>query len=495
MTVRHGVSYDHLYIGGEWVRSSGEETIEVITPVTELPLGRVPSATNADVDRAVAAARHTFDATDWPTRPRADRVDVLRRLVKVYRDRSDQIATLITDEMGCPISLSRGMQAASPAMLIESYIEAAESFPFEEIRPSSTGTGLITREAVGVVAAVIPWNSPHASAMLKIAPALIAGCTVVLKPAPETAIDALLLGEMLDDAGVPAGVVNIVPADRAVSEYLVSHPGVDKVAFTGSTLAGRRIASICGNDLRRVTLELGGKSAGVVFADADLEASVAALRFGAMGNSGQMCVNRTRLLVEASAHDELVERLATMMDTITVGDPHDPATEVGPLVSARQRDRVEGYIRIGTDAGAQVVRGGGRPGDLDRGYYVEPTLLVGVENSMRIAQEEIFGPVVTVTPFPNGDEKEAIRLANDSEYGLAGSVYTSDLHRGLRVARQVRAGGLDVNGASSGLQSPMGGFRASGIGREMGQEGLASFVEVKSIGLPPGLIQEFASHS
>jgi aldehyde dehydrogenase (NAD+) len=342
------------------------------------------------------------------------------------------------------------------------------------------------REPVGVVAAVIPWNAPQLVTSIKLAPALLAGCTVVLKPAPETPLDAYLLAEMLQQAGVPDGVVNILPADREVSEYLVTHPGVDKVAFTGSTVAGRRIASLCGEDLRRVTLELGGKSAAVVLDDADLEATVESLRVGSFRNSGQVCSLKTRILVSRARESELLERLTAMVESMPVGDPLKQTTQIGPLVSARQRTRVEGYIASGRSEGATVVRGGHRSPDLERGWFVEPTVFTGVLPSMRIAREEIFGPVVGVITYENEDQ--AVQFANDSDYGLSGAIYTEDLERGLSMARRLRTGVVEMNGNLVGVNSPLGGFKNSGIGRESGPEGLDAYTELKSIGVPDSFV-------
>jgi acyl-CoA reductase-like NAD-dependent aldehyde dehydrogenase len=292
---------------------------------------------------------------------------------------------------------------------------------------------------------------------------------------------------MLLDAGLPAGVINIVPADRAVSEYLVTHPGVDKVAFTGSTAAGRRIAALCGQDLRRVTLELGGKSAAVILDDADLETTVERLRMGSLRNSGQVCSLKTRLVVSTRRERELLDRLVALLESMPVGDPHDPATQIGPMVAARQRRVVENYIKIGLEQGAKIVAGGGRPPGLDRGWFVEPTIFSGVEADMRIAQEEIFGPVLAVITYD--DEDEAIAIANNSSYGLNGSIFTSDLERGLELARRIRTGTVELNGNSAGYHAPMGGFKSSGIGRESGPEGFDPYIELKAIGLP----REFAA--
>jgi len=480
----HGM-FDRLFIGGDWVEPSSPNQIEVISPATEQRVAAVPAAMARDVERAVAAARTAFDAGPWPRMSVSDRVDVLRRFAALYAENEDTIAGIVSEEMGCPISLSRTFQAATPRLILEAYLELAETYPFRSVRRSGTGSALITREPVGVVAAVVPWNVPQSVTMLKLAPALITGCTMVVKPSPETPLDAYLMAELLQRAGLPDGVVNVLPADREVSELLVSHAGIDKVAFTGSTKAGRRIAAICGNDLRRVTLELGGKSAAIFLDDADLGSAVEKLRFASLRNSGQVCSLKTRLLISARREGELLDRLVALVESMPVGDPSDPATQIGPMASARHRQVVEGYLDIGRSQGARTVIGGGRPAGLDRGWYVEPTIFAGVKPDHRIAQEEIFGPVLSVLTFTGEDE--AVAIANDSAYGLNGAVFTADLRHGLSVASRIRTGTVELDGNPAGLFAPMGGFKSSGIGREQGFEGLDSYTEPRSIGLPPEL--------
>jgi betaine-aldehyde dehydrogenase len=366
-------------------------------------------------------------------------------------------------------------------MQIEAFLNIAREFPWETTRPGALGTDVMVRhEPVGVVAAIAPWNVPQFTVMSKLIPALLAGCSVVVKPAQETPLDGYLLAELLIEAGVPEGVVSIVAGGREVGEHLVRHPHVDKVAFTGSTAAGRRIGSICGEQLKRVSLELGGKSAAIVLDDADEAATLEGLKFLGVMNSGQACVAQTRVLVSQERHDEFAAALGSTITNMVVGDPLDPATEIGPMVSRRQQDRVASYIALGQQEGASLVSGGdGRPDGLDTGWYVRPTVFAGVDNRMRIAQEEIFGPVLSVIPYVDVDD--AIRIANESDYGLAGTVWTTDPEAGLEVARRVRTGTYGINTYTMDFAAPFGGYKASGFGREFGPEGLAQYTELKSI--------------
>ncbi|MCI3949378.1 MAG: aldehyde dehydrogenase [Acidimicrobiales bacterium] len=473
--------YDKLFIGGEWVEPAGTGTIDVISPHSEERVGRVPEGTTADVDRAVAAARTAFDEGEWPRLTPAERVTAVRRFADLYATKFDEMATLITTEMGSPILFSQLAQAPVPWMMLDAFIKHAEVHPWEEVR-----TGVLTpevtvrREPVGVVGAIVPWNVPQFTTMSKLAPALLAGCTIVIKPSPETPLDGMLMSELLAEAGIPKGVVSVIPAGREVGEHLVSHPDVDKIAFTGSTAAGRRIASICGEQLKRVSLELGGKSAAIILDDADLAATVEGFKMASLMNNGQACVAQTRILASKSRYAEVVDAVGEMVAGLTVGDPLEMTTEIGPLVAERQQERVEKYIALGQEEGAKVVAGGsGRPEGHDKGWYVRPTVFADVDNGMRIAQEEIFGPVLSVIPYDGVDD--AVRIANDSEYGLAGSVWTGDRDAGLDVARWVRTGTYGVNAYSMDFNAPFGGYKASGVGREFGPEGLDHYVEFKTI--------------
>ncbi|WP_159928758.1 aldehyde dehydrogenase [Rhodococcus sp. WAY2] len=474
-------NYHDLYIDGQWRAPASSDVIAVVSPFTEQVIAEVPDGSREDMDHAVASARRAFDAGPWPRLRLEERMGAVRRLSEYMLENEELIASLVTSEMGCPISLSRVMQSRSPRMLVDSFLDLAEDYPWSSVRTSSAAQALVTREPVGVVAIVIPWNAPLLSLLIKLAPALLSGCTVVVKPAPEAPLNTYLLGELLDKAEIPAGVVNIVPAGREAGEHLVTHPDVDKVAFTGSTAAGRRIASLCGRDLRRVTLELGGKSAAVVLEDADLDLVIDNVRALSLRNSGQTCSNKTRIVVPRRLEREIGDRLVGMMEGLKVGDPMDPATDIGPLVAQRQQELVKSYITTGREEGAHLLVGGGTPADLPRGWFVEPTVFTGVTPSMRIAQEEIFGPVLTVIAYDSEDE--AVVIANDSMYGLSGSVFSRDDARALAVARGIRTGVVEINGGPVGWQAPIGGFKASGIGRESGPEGFDAYNELKSYGL------------
>ena len=380
--------YDRLYIGGEWVQPAGKSTIDVISPHSEELVGRVPEGTEADIDKAVAAARTAFDTGDWPRLSPEERIAAVQKFCDVYAARIPDMASVITEEMGSPITFSNLAQSPAPWMMLNTFLQIAAEYPWEERRTGVlSGEVIVRREPVGVVGAIVPWNVPQFVTMSKLAPALISGCAIVIKPSPETPLDGFLMAELLEEAGIPKGVVSVIPAGREVGEHLVKHPGVDKIAFTGSTAAGRRIASICGEQLKRVSLELGGKSAAIILDDADLAATVQGLKFASLMNNGQACVAQTRILASRKRYDEVVGAVAEMVGSLAVGDPSDPATEVGPLVAERQQERVEKYIALGQEEGGKVVVGGnGMPDGLEKGWYVKPTVFAGVDNSMRIAQ-------------------------------------------------------------------------------------------------------------
>jgi aldehyde dehydrogenase (NAD+) len=471
-----------LFIDGEFVESSGDGRIEVISPHTEQVIGFTPDGTAEDIDRAVAAARRAFDEGPWPRMSLEERLEKLQALHDLLNERAMDFAGLMAQEVGSPIQFSIIAQSYASWMILGYYLGMAPGYPFEEVRDGMLGKVLVRKEPVGVVAAVVPWNTPQFVTISKIAPALVSGCTVVIKPAPETPLNAYLLAEAIAEVGIPEGVVNIVPAGREVGAHLVSHPDVDKVAFTGSTAAGQAIMAAAAQNLTRVSLELGGKSAAIVLADADIDDTIEKLLPYSFMNNGQACIAQSRILVDRSIHDAFVEKLVAAVEGMKVGDPMADDTVIGPLVAERQRERVEKYIALGQEEGAVVATGGGRPQGLDTGWYVEPTVFTRVENSMRIAQEEIFGPVVCVIAVDG--EEEAVKLANDSDYGLSGSVWCGDTAHGLEVARRIRTGNYGVNTFSMDFGAPFGGFKQSGLGREFGPEGLEEYLESKSVHLP-----------
>ena len=476
-----------LFIGGSWAPPSTERTIEVISPHTESVVATVAAAGPADVDAAVSAARSAFDDGPWPRLEISERIDAVRRLSKLYKERQGEMAQVISTELGAPITFAQRAQVGLPQMMMSAFCDIAEKYPWQETRPGFFGSDLhIRREPVGVVAAIVPWNMPQFLIATKLVPALLAGCTVVLKPAPESPLDAVLLAEMLAEIGLPRGVVSVLPGDGEVGAHLVTHPGVDKVSFTGSTAAGRRIAQACGAGLKRVSLELGGKSAAIILADADPATVATGIRSASLSNSGQICNALTRILVPANRADDFVDALAAEMATIVVGDPADPATQMGPLVAQRQQQRVRDYIDTGKIEGARLVLGGtDMPDGVERGWYVQPTLFSDADNNMRIAREEIFGPVLTVIAYQ--DEEEAIGIANDSDYGLAGSVWTEDTDHGLAVAARIRTGTFGVNqGYTMDPFAPFGGVKGSGYGRELGREGFDGYLDTKSIAVAGG---------
>ncbi|WP_449348655.1 aldehyde dehydrogenase [Streptomyces shaanxiensis] len=476
-------TYDRLFIGGSWAEPSDPEPLDIPSPHDRSVIGRAVQARPDDVDRAVAAARRSFDEGAWRLTPPAERIEALRRFNALREEHAEHIAHLISLENGSAGWFTR---AGQPGLTRQAnaYLKAAEEFGWEETLvpsdPASPVRSVVRREAVGVVAAVIPWNSPFSSATSKIIPALLAGNSVVLKVLPENSLSMGFLAELLERVGLPEGVVSVLPADRETSEYLISHRDVDKIAFTGSTRAGRRIAAIAGEQLKRVSLELGGKSAAVILPDADIEKAVAGLRFASLLNNGESCIAQTRVLAPRSRYEEVVSALKELVESLRVGDPGDPDTFIGPMIRPDQQERVRAYIRLGIDEGARLVTGGPHiPEGLEKGNYVTPTVFADVDNSMRIAQEEIFGPVLVVIAYD--DEDDAVRIANDSEYGLSGGVWSADEEHALAVARRIRTGTVTVNGASVAFDGPFGGFKASGVGREYGAVGLGTYTEYKTI--------------
>ena len=476
---QQSLDYDRLFLDGKWTAPKTSDRIEVNSATTHETVGSVPEAREADVDAAVAAARAAFDdPIGWAHWTPSRRGEALERFAQALEARGEETARRVTVQNGMPIWLAQQWEQGFPPVLVRFFAELANNAQ-EDIRAGLLGKQAeVVRHPVGVVAQIVPWNVPQAITFLGLAPALAAGCTVVLKPSPETVLDAFMLAEAADAAELPAGVINIVPGGREIGAYLVSHPGVDKVAFTGSTDAGRKVAAACGELLRPVTLELGGKSAAVILDDADLDSQLEEFFAATMINNGQVCWTGTRLLVPSSRYDELTGTLAELYSGLKVGDPLDPETKIGPLVSKRQRQRVEGYIARGKEE-ARLLVGGGRPKGIDQGWFVEPTVFADVDPKAIIAQEEIFGPVLSIIRYE--DEADATRIANDSDFGLGGSVWTADPQRGEAFARTVRTGTIGVNGYANDPVAPFGGVKASGLGRELGPEGLAAFQETKTI--------------
>ena len=468
-----------FFIGGEWVAPASDKRFALIGAGTGERIGSAPEAVEADVDRAVAAARQAFDHSTWPSCAPAERAAAMRRFAEALQKRAPDLARAVSEQNGMPITLSELLEGGFSVGVLSYYAELAAGLSIAEKRPSQMGVEtLVERSALGVVAAIVPWNFPVTLAMSKIAPAMAAGCTLVIKPSPGTILDSYILAEAAEEAGLPPGVINWVAADRAVGAYLVSHPGVDKVAFTGSTTAGRIIARTCGELLRPVTLELGGKSAAIILDDANLDVVMKGLPMASLLNNGQACYNGTRILAPAARYKEVVDALAAMVAGFKVGDPLDRSTTLGPMATAAHRDRVEGYIAQGKSE-ARLVAGGGRPKGLDRGWFVEPTVFADVDNSAVIAQEEIFGPVLSVISYK--DDADAVRIANQSIFGLGGSVWSTDGERARNLARRVESGTVGVNGYMPSLGSPFGGIKASGLGREFGPEAIGAYQKQKSI--------------
>ncbi len=471
------VARDALYIGGAWVPAAGTGTIEVIDSTTEEVLGTVPEGTAADVDAAVAAAVAAFPA--WSARPVAERTALCTEVAGALGARMETLAELIAHEVGMPLTLSQLVQVGLPMASFSSMAAVAEAFTWEE----EVGNSLVVREPVGVVGAITPWNYPLHQIAAKVAPALAAGCTVVLKPSEVAPLNAFVLAEVFDEVGLPAGVFNLVTGyGPVVGEAVAAHRDVDMVSFTGSTRAGRRVSEVASATVKRVALELGGKSANVLLADADLATAVPDGVGKCFLNSGQTCSALTRMLVPRAKLAQAEELARAAAEAFTTGDPFDPATRLGPLVSEAQRDRVRNYIDKGLGEGATLVTGGAEPPEgLDRGYFVRPTVFSSVTGEMTIAREEIFGPVLVLMPYDS--EEEAIALANDTDYGLAGGVWSADPEHAKAVARRLRTGQVEVNGGGFNPMAPFGGYKQSGNGRELGTFGLEEYLEVKALQL------------
>ncbi|MCW2756776.1 MAG: Betaine-aldehyde dehydrogenase [Nocardioidaceae bacterium] len=468
-----------FFINGEWVDPLGTETHHSLEAATGDSLGTASLGTDADIDRAVRAAREALDNGPWGRTTAAERADYMHKFAAALLARADATSTLVSRENGMPIGLSTAFNGAAPAGLLQMYAELVKTLDLEEVRPSASGATIVRREPVGVVGAIAPWNYPQVLAMMKIAPALAAGCTIVLKPSPETALDSYVMGDAAIEAGLPPGVFNIVLADREAGASLVSHPLVDKIAFTGSTAAGRIIGAECGRLIRRCTLELGGKSASIFLEDGDIDTFLGGIGMASFMNNSQTCTTQSRILAPRSRYDEVVDALAGWTNQQTIGNPLDPSVTMGPMASEKHLERVMGYIDIAKQSNARLVSGGGRPKGQDKGWFVEPTIFADVDNHDRLATEEVFGPVMEVIPFY--DDADALRIANDSNYGLGGSVWSADECRGLDVARRVRTGTIGVNYYNLDLGAPFGGMKDSGIGREMGPEAINPYLEYKSI--------------
>jgi acyl-CoA reductase-like NAD-dependent aldehyde dehydrogenase len=465
----------HLYIDGAWVEPSGEGFIEVVNPTTEETIGSVPVGDSSDIDRAVDAAQRAFP--EWSQTPVESRVEALNALSSAIKDRGEELAQLITAEVGTPIEYSRMAMVGTPRVVSRSYSKILEGFTWEEEMRNS----LIVKEPIGVVAMITPWNFPLHQIIGKVAPALAAGCTMVLKPSKEAPLNAFVLADMIHEIGVPAGVFNLVSGHgREVGESLSEHQGVDMVSFTGSTGAGVRVTELAAPSVKRVTLELGGKSANIILDDADIQKAAGSAIYSCFSNSGQECSALTRLLIPEGRRDEIIEIISEKMGRYSVGDPLDESSRCGPLVSKRQQESVSSYISKGIDEGATLVAGGeGVPNGLERGFFVKPTVFADVTPDMTIFREEIFGPVLSITTFSS--EEEAISLANDSEYGLSGGVWSNDEDRAIRVARLMRTGQVSINGGAFNVTAPFGGYKRSGLGRELGVHGLDEYLEIKSI--------------
>ncbi|BBZ24897.1 aldehyde dehydrogenase [Mycolicibacter hiberniae] len=488
MTDSSITEYDTLFIGGKWTAPSTDQVIEVRSPATGEYVGKVPLAAKADVDNAVAAARRAFDSGPWPSTPPAERAAVIVAAIKLMEERKDQFTRLLGAETGQPPMSVETMHWMSSLGALNFFAgPAVDEVSWEEVRTGAYGQTIVRREPIGVVGAIVAWNVPLFLAVNKLGPALLAGCTVVLKPAAETPFSANLLAQTFADAGLPEGVLSVVPGGAETGQALTSNPDVDIFSFTGSSAVGKEIGKRAAELLKPCTLELGGKSASIVLEDVDLASAIPMLVFSGIMNTGQACVAQTRILAPRSRYEEVVEAVKNFVAALPVGLPDDPAAQIGALISEKQRERVEGYIAKGIEEGARLVCGGSRPTgreELASGFFVEPTVFADVDNSMTIAQEEIFGPVLSIIAYDTEDD--AVAIANDSVYGLAGSVWTSNVERGIEIAKKIRTGTYGINWYAFDPCCPFGGYKNSGIGRENGKEGVEHFTQQKSVLMPMG---------
>ena len=507
--------YSSFYIDGEWRRAHSSETFAVISPRNGERIGQVPAADNDDVDAAVEAARRAFYETDWPTRPVHERTALCRRLAELLAEHRSELSELLVDEMGCNKILADVYMAVAPTLHWNYYAQVGDEYSFSEVRDSDltplaggggglimpyAGRSVVVKEPVGVVAAFCAFNFALPCVGQKVAPALVAGCTAIVKVSEPNPLAVFAMGDLVTEAGFPPGVINFIAAGAAASEHLVRHPDVDMVSFTGSTKTGAHIGEICGSLVRPCTLELGGKSAGIILEDADLDQAIPILVGASVGtNAGQSCVCISRILAPRSRYDEIAAKLTDAISGLKVGDPREPDTVICPLITEAHRERVLAHIQAAREDGATIATGGGIPEGLSEGWYVEPTLVTGATNDMRIAQEEVFGPVTALIAYD--DEEDAIRIANDSEYGLSGCVFTADSEHGFGVARRIRTGTFSVNTMAADFNSPFGGYKHSGIGREHGVAGLDGYLLQKTISvdpsadLPRSIVAEVASVS
>jgi betaine-aldehyde dehydrogenase len=491
--------YSAFYIDGEWRPAQSSETFTVISPRDGTRVGSVPAASSADVDAAVEAARRAFYETDWPTRPVGKRTAMCRRLAELLAEHREEMAELLVDEMGCNRILADVYMAVAPTLHWNYYAQVGDEYSFSEVRDSDltplaggggglimpyAGRSVVVKEPVGVVAAFCAFNFALPCVGQKVAPALVAGCTAIVKVPEPNPLAVFAMGDLVTEAGFPPGVINFIAAGPAESEHLVRHPGVDMVSFTGSTRIGAHVGEICGALVRPVTLELGGKSAGIILEDADLDQAVPVLVGASVGtNAGQSCVCISRILAPRSRYEEIAARLTEAIAPLKVGDPREPDTVICPLITETHRNRVLEYIQSARDEGATIATGGGIPEGLTEGWYVEPTLITHATNDMKVCQEEIFGPVTALIPYD--DEEDAIRIANDSDFGLSGCLFTADSEHGFEVARRIRTGTFSVNTMAADFNSPFGGYKQSGIGREHGVPGLEGYLLTKTISVDP----------